>query len=109
ALRCALEDFAHRVGMRPTQSNVADYMKKLFGQREEPWKGTTKSDVTRPFEFDGSASGIVPMTANPRSRIKVAPSSPMAMMQEIAAPTGTQMAWVSPQRETPARRSLVIG
>ncbi|HTL35112.1 MAG TPA: serine/threonine-protein kinase [Kofleriaceae bacterium] len=107
-LRCALEDYASSVGMRHSPKSIADYMKTLFGQRQEPWKDTTRTDITRPFEFDGSASGVISAPASP-ARLKVAPSSPIAMMQEIAPPSGTQMAWIRPQTQSNNRRSIVIG
>jgi hypothetical protein len=58
-LRAALESFTSSIGMRIAPHAVADYMKKLFGLRAEPWLVDDEPTMTTTIDFDGSASGVV--------------------------------------------------
>jgi serine/threonine-protein kinase len=56
-----IERFLRSLGQQTSQRSVADYMKKLFGYRPEPWLTEDAITQTEPLtvDFDGSDSGIV--------------------------------------------------
>jgi serine/threonine-protein kinase len=95
-LRSELEAFTTSLGMRMSPSNIADYMKKLFGHKAEPWlvdddptlAGDTYDAIT--IDFDGAEGGVV-RTPNVVVKnhgfppaLKAAPRSPIAFALESA-------------------------
>lgn len=58
-LKSALEAFMASLGMRIAPHAIADYMKKLFGMRAEPWLVDDEPTATTTIDFDGSESGVV--------------------------------------------------
>ncbi len=118
AMRAALGNFTSRLGMRLSPHTVADYMRKLFGVRAEPWVVDDEPTITMaPVDFDGSESGIAklpelaaqshefPTAWRPTAR------SPIRYALEDTGFTPTGMAWAA--EPTPIRprrlRSRVFG
>jgi serine/threonine protein kinase len=58
-MRIALDQFAAKAGLRTSTSALADYMKKLFGEKPEPWMVETKPAVEAPVDFDKTDAGLV--------------------------------------------------
>jgi serine/threonine protein kinase len=61
-MRSALESFAESAGLRTSASSLAAFMKKLFGERPEPWTkeakdSTNETDVD--FDSDKTETGVV--------------------------------------------------
>src|SRR5205823_7758112 len=123
----ALEKFTHAIGMRLSAASVADYMRKLFGARPEPWLTEDMPTLITGYDFDGSASGLVapPAQAALNKRERPSPTAPIMLAHSAAtggvpfeaggAPWSTPMAWPATARaETeivrPSRkRWLAIG
>ena len=58
-MRAALEDFADKAGLRMSTSTLANYMKKLFGKRPEPWMLDAEPTLQIKIDFDGARTGLV--------------------------------------------------
>jgi serine/threonine-protein kinase len=55
-----IDRFMRSLGQKTSAIGVADYMKKLFGYRAEPWLTEDTTVTTAPsIDFDGSDSGVV--------------------------------------------------
>ena len=82
-LRVALDKFMTSIGVRTSPSGIADYMKKLFGHRPEPWLVETTLVEPLSKDFDGSASGVVvpPEAAVQRFALprRIGPTSPIVL------------------------------
>jgi len=91
-LRAELEKFTHAIGMRMSNESIADYMRKLFGVRAQPWLTDTEPTHTTTIDFDGSASGLVQPSAAAVQRNALptgdhaASNSPIAMSRRVATP-----------------------
>jgi len=91
-LRAELEKFTHAIGMRMSNESIADYMRKLFGVRAQPWLTDTEPTHTTTIDFDGSASGLVQPSAAAVQRSALptgdhaASNSPIAMSRRVATP-----------------------
>jgi len=71
-LRVALDQFAVRSNLTASQSALASYMKKLFGERPEPWlDGSTPSEADLEIARAGWSE----------------PPAPVAEVAEVAAPS----------------------
>jgi tRNA A-37 threonylcarbamoyl transferase component Bud32 len=58
-LRLALEAVAAKLQLTILNTALADYMKKVFGGRPEPWlEEDDEPDIEIGVDFDGSASGV---------------------------------------------------
>ncbi len=57
-LRFALEKAANKLGLSILPSSLADFMKRTFGERLEPWLVDAIPE-DRDVDFDGSRSGVV--------------------------------------------------
>jgi serine/threonine protein kinase len=129
-LRYALEHFAESLGMRPTAASIADYMKKLFGSRLEPWLVDDEPTMNASIDFDGSASGVIQSIQPVKpEKFKATNTSPLFMVQQTnaddaaalaAAPSPaaaaapgpepvTAMAWSPEPSVVPRRRGLMVG
>ncbi len=51
-MRIALDEFADTAGIRTSNTALADYMKKLFGDKPEPWMVDTTPSPEAPVDFD---------------------------------------------------------
>src|SRR5262245_18381145 len=84
--------------MRMSPSNIADYMKELFGQKAEPWlvdddptlSGDSTTYETITVDFDGAKHGVgrasnvaIKSHAFP-PQLRAAPRSPIAFALESA-------------------------
>jgi len=91
-LRVELEKFTHAIGMRMSNGSIADYMRKLFGVRAQPWLTDTEPTHTTTIDFDGSASGLVqPSQAAVQQQAqptggRAGDNSPIAMSRRVATP-----------------------
>jgi hypothetical protein len=116
------------VGMRIAPHAIADYMKKLFGLRAEPWLVDDEPTMTTTIDFDGSSSGLVqPPAVAVRehalpSTLRPSASAPIVVARtELAGPpppeqlgddTTTGVAWMNeptPIRKGGRRRFAAIG
>lgn len=94
-LRAELEKFTHAIGMRMSNESVADYMRKLFGTRAEPWLvAEFEPTQTTTIDFDGSAPDLVepPAASAPRKQktatlagVQADPSSPIMMSRDAVS------------------------
>jgi serine/threonine protein kinase len=62
-MRIALDQFADKAGLRTSTTALADYMKKLFGERPEPWMLDISPAVETPLDFDKTDVGVVEIPA----------------------------------------------
>ena len=88
-LRTELEKFTHAIGMRMSNESIADYMRKLFGERAQPWLTDSEPTHTTTIDFDGSASGLVQhgVGAAHRKAFEAAgANSPIAMSHRASTP-----------------------
>ncbi|MBA2542349.1 MAG: serine/threonine protein kinase [Deltaproteobacteria bacterium] len=58
-MRIALDQFADKANLRTSTSALADYMKKLFGEKPEPWMVETDPKIDMPVDFDKTEVGLV--------------------------------------------------
>ncbi len=58
-LRLALEQVAGALGLTILNTALADYMKRTFGERPEPWLDDDDLEIELSVDFDGSRSGVV--------------------------------------------------
>ena len=103
-LGTALAQFTASLGMRMSASSIADYMKKLFGARAEPWLVVDdEPTTTTTIDFDGSASGLVqtPQDHSLPQTLRSSASSPIAYAQAYA--TGAPMPQRAETEVPPAR------
>jgi serine/threonine protein kinase len=112
-LRASLERFTNATGLRTSTTGLADYMKKLFGQRPEPWLTGEESTGPVTIDFDGSDTGVVraPEAAVSRFALprRIGPTSPIVIAHNEATgqsytpgPIGE-----APQRNVRARTEAV--
>jgi serine/threonine protein kinase len=89
-MRGALETYAARSGLRMSANSLAAYMKKLFGERPEPWleRGQRPAGEIA-VDFDGTATGIVP--------------PPAEVVETFAIPTSMHATKSSPIRQAYSR------
>jgi len=131
-LRSVLTQFTESLGMRMSPGSIADYMKKMFGARVEPWLVVDDEHTQNTsIDFDGSESGLVQppeaaISDNALPAVRPSPSSPIAFAHSTL--TGTpipawtespsssgsveQLAWPSeptPIQPRSRRRMLGIG
>jgi serine/threonine protein kinase len=60
-MRVALEQYATKAGLPTSTTALADFMHAQFGERPVPWLADDEGDsVVLTYDFDGSASGVVP-------------------------------------------------
>jgi serine/threonine protein kinase len=77
-LRGELDAFMQSLGMRISPSSIADYMKKLFGSRIEPWLvPDDPSFTTTTLDFDGSPTGVATVSGEAMPSVKASASSPL--------------------------------
>src|SRR5256885_4954641 len=58
-MRLALDAYAQDAHLRSGASSLADFMKREFGKRPNPWEVEITDLETAPVDFDGSAGGVV--------------------------------------------------
>jgi len=104
----ALEAFAAKIGLRMSTTALADYMKAQFGRRPEPWLiEDDEPEIEVSIDFDGSASGNVPVPkdaictlAIPRAR--PTPSVAFAIARSTSVPDAPDPASAPSPPEPPA-------
>jgi serine/threonine-protein kinase len=108
-LRAVLTQFTESLGMRMSPSSIADYMKKMFGARAEPWLVIDDEHTqTTSIDFDGSDSGLVQppeaaISDNALPAVRPSPSSPLAFAHSTL--TGTPIpAWTDSPSSGSAER-----
>ena len=86
-MRRALESFAAKIGLRSSPTALADYMAAQFGRRPEPWLVVDdEPEIEISIDFDGPASGIVPV---PNDSIRTL-AMPRVTPAPFAAPGGAR-------------------
>jgi serine/threonine protein kinase len=89
-MRNALETYAARAGLRMSANSLAAYMKKLFGERPEPWLDHDQFPVDETtVDFDGSISGMAP--------------APEDVVETFSIPASIQATKSSPIRQAYSR------
>jgi len=114
-MRAALDHYASNVGLRTSTTALADFMRKQFGQRPEPWAADDDDcEMEVSYDFDGSASGLVPApdvarqtfelpaVAAPGSPIRRARTKAITDSPEPSATLASDAKMLRPPRVTPA-------
>ena len=57
-MRVALDQFADAASLRTSVTGLADWMKKLFGERAEPWMIEGTPSLEMPADFDKTDTGL---------------------------------------------------
>jgi len=118
-LRGELESFMQSLGMRMSPRSIADYMKKLFGTRAEPWLVPDTPTVTTTVDFDGASTGVARVQSEAMPSLKASASSPLVYAR--SASTGrpatvpaegwleaTPFGWSPEPPRRPSRKRLGI-
>jgi serine/threonine-protein kinase len=94
-LRVDLDRFARKAGLRGSTTDLADYMRQIFGQRPEPWlvEAAELTQEVMDVDFDGSASGAAVVPKREGGRLATglptpSPDSPIARVRRRVAPAG---------------------
>jgi hypothetical protein len=63
-MRIALERVAARLQLQLSSTGLADYMKRVFGERPLPWMDDQELIVDEDIDFDGTVSGVARAPTN---------------------------------------------
>jgi serine/threonine-protein kinase len=81
-MRLALEQLAAKLGLRTSTTALADYMKRLFTVRSEPWVQDDEPELEYSVDFDGPGCGVVQAPEDALRNFAV----PLGMVPTASAP-----------------------